>query len=131
MRLTFRHILTLILIFLLLTGSFQRFASENYDRNSRTDLIAVVLSAKSFSTSVQDINNFKQKLGKMMTELYTAAGLKTVIRTDDKSANTISMSDIFFLISIFALFLNFKFSKISDKGVFYRTRNIEPPVPVP
>ncbi|NJL60351.1 MAG: hypothetical protein HC887_12680 [Desulfobacteraceae bacterium] len=87
-----------MLITLLLTGGFQRFASENHDRNSRTDLSAVVLSAKSFSKSVQNIKNFKEQLGKMMTELYTAAGLKTVIRTDDKSANTISMSDIFFLI---------------------------------
>jgi len=91
-----------------------------------------VLSAKRCVKVSQNLEMFKQDFGTMVSAMYVAAGLKTVIQANDKPANAPSLSDFVFLVSYFSfLIFAFNFSKISDKNFLYRTRNIKPPVPVP
>lgn len=123
-----RHILTFMLIISLLASGLQRFVPEDSDRNGRIDLSDAVLSAKSFAKASQ---NFKQNFGKMVSAMYVAAGLKTVIQANDVSATAFS-SDIVFLLSFFTFVFSLcMFSKVYDKKLFYRTLTTEPPMPVP
>lgn len=132
MQIIHRHIAISTLIILLLASGLQRFSSEDATRDGRIDLSDAVLSAKRFVKVSQETDKFKQSFGKMVSALYVAAGLKTVIQANDKPAKTVSVSEVFFPASSFVLaFFLCIFSGICDKDIQYRTRNIEPPLPVP
>ncbi len=123
-----RHILIFMLLITLLASGLQRFVPEDSDRNGRIDLSDVVLSVKSFAKTSQ---NFKQNFGKMVSAMYVAAGLKTVIQSNDTPA-TAGSADIVFLLSFFVFTFSLCiFSKVYDKKLLYRTLTIEPPMPVP
>lgn len=128
---TCRHIITIMLIILLLTSGVGRFSSEDVTRDGRIDLSDAVLSAKRFVKVSQNIEIFKQNFGMMVSAMYVAAGLKTVIQANDKPVTSSSSDIVFLLFWVVFIFSLCIFSKICDKELSYRTRIIEPPIPVP
>jgi hypothetical protein len=126
-----RHIITFMLIILLLASGLQRLSSEDINIDGRIDVSDAVFAAKRFVEVSQDAEVFKQSFGKMISAMYIAAGLKTVIQANDKPL-TSSSSDIVFLLALFVFVFSFCiFSEICDIDLSYSTLSIEPPLPVP
>ena len=121
---TLRHILTIVLVFAILTAGLPLFSPEDANRDSRLDLKDAVLHVQDFARTADNPAAFAAGFEKAVSALQALAGLKTVIKPADnaKSTNTILSLDISYLTSSYNLSttLNSYFQP-TEKSFYYQS----------
>jgi len=105
---------------------------EDISRDGNVDLQDVILVVKGVARTVETNQSLKVPVGKAMSVINVAAGLKKVIRTANDKTNALSFYDNFFLVSttLFGLPMN-KFNYLVKASFDFRSVFILPELPPP
>lgn len=106
---TLKLILSVILIFTLMSAGAPVFNPEDANRNDRVDLADAVLWVKNFAQTAEDPSEFAESVKKVVSTMSVVAGLKTVIK-DNTEISAKSLFSDFCPISLLKVFIP------SDKG---------------
>ncbi len=132
---TAKHILSALLIVAMLSTGLPLFDNpEHTKRSNRVMLENAILSAQALARSAQNTGSFKAEMKKALSSLYVAAGLKTVLTTDngDQSALAFFAPDSPFLVSSYCLLsCSHPNKSIDDLNISYQSfvNNLNPPPP--
>ena len=131
---TSKHILSALLIVAMFSTGLPSFNPKDADLSNRAVLENAILSAQALARSAQDTGSFEAEIKKALSSLYVAAGLKTVIKTDneDKSVFAFSSSDSPFIVSFYGLLYSSHYNEsIHDLNISYQSfvNNLNPPPP--
>jgi hypothetical protein len=127
-----QQIIAMLLIAALLMTCFPINIVEDISRDGNVDLQDVILVVKGVARTVETNQSLKVPVGKAMSVINVAAGLKKVIRTANDKSNALSYYDNLFLVSATNVGLPMnKFSYLNKASFDFHSVFILPELPPP
>jgi len=105
---------------------------EDISRDGNVDLQDVILVVKGVARTVETNQSLKVPVGKAMSVINVAAGLKKVIRTANDKSNALSYYDNLFLVSATNVGLPMnKLNYLANASFDFHSVSILPEIPPP
>ena len=129
-----RKIIALNLVGIMIFSCFPSINMDDLSSDGKIDLHDVILVVKGVAKTVETTESIKKSVGRAVSVISVAAGLKTVIKSSKNNglSKTTNLYDNFFLISsnLYEYFCNSSINM--DKiGLQYESMHLPPPPPPP
>jgi len=127
-----QQILVILIIFAFLMTHFPIHNMEDITRDGNVDLQDVILVVKGVARTVETNQSLKARVGKALSVINVAAGLKKVIKRAKEKSNTLLNYDNLFIVTILTdgLQMN-QISYLARASVNFRSVPIIPELPPP
>lgn len=130
----FKHILSSLLVLLLLASGLPLFSPNDANRDSKVDLGDLILDAKDFEQTPEDLTTFQFTAGKLITTIQVVANLKSQIRTrkDPQSGNPSFSNNLnYLLLSSIIPNIDSHYSVSLEDDFKYKSIHLRPETPPP
>jgi len=97
-----QKIIALLLIGTLLVTCFPFYNMDDISQDGNVDIQDVILVVKGVARTVESNQSLRVRVGKALSVINVAAGLKKVLKTAKDQSNIVSLYDNLFLISTFS-----------------------------
>ena len=123
-----------MLVILFLCSGFPVYRSEDVNKDLKIDLHDAITLVKCVAEDVNQPGNFKKNVGRAVSTLTVAAGLKTIIKNDNKSVSYMGyslMDNPFLMVQNLSLVYNNSVSIIKFYDCIFQSHTISPDIRPP